>query len=129
MNEENNYNPAIHTFATDKIQAKLVNLMFSIEDAKKALKRGIYGGITKQEQELILRNGQREKEIYEYILDALDQYADVELQLARDGYVWPPKIPALLKEIKNLLTDEGLNKHQKLVDKITIAIEQLNIAD
>jgi|GEM_PF-3924189 hypothetical protein len=32
----------------------------------------------------------------------------------------------LLEDIKALLTDEGLNKHQKLVDKITIAIEQLN---
>ena len=76
MNEENNFGNAIHTFATDKIQAKLVNLMFSIEDAKKALKWGIYGGITKQEQELILRNEQREKEIYEYIFDALNNKND-----------------------------------------------------
>ena len=76
MNEENNFGTAIHTFATDKIQAKLVNLMFSIEDAKKALKWGIYGGITKQEQELILRNEQREKEIYEYIFDALNNKND-----------------------------------------------------
>ena len=76
MNEENNFGDAIHTFATDKIQVKLVNLMFSIEDAKKALRNKIYGGITQEEQELILRNEQREKEIYEYIFDALDQYAD-----------------------------------------------------
>jgi len=76
MNEENNFGNAIHTFATDKIQAKLINLMFSIEDAKKALKTGIYGGITQEEQELILRNEQKEKEIYEYIFYALDNKND-----------------------------------------------------
>ncbi len=76
MNEENNWDPAIHTLATDKIQAKLVNLMFSIEDAKKALKNRIYGGITEEEQRLMLDGEQKEKEIYEYILDALDQVAD-----------------------------------------------------
>ena len=76
MNEENNYDPAIHTFATDKIKSKLVNLMFAVEDAKKALKNGIYGGITEEEQILILRSEQKEKEIYEYILDALDNKND-----------------------------------------------------
>jgi len=68
--------PALHTLATDKIQSKLVNLMFSIDDAKKALKTKVYGGITVEEQRLILDGETREQEIYEYILDALDQYAD-----------------------------------------------------
>ncbi|MDG1314408.1 MAG: hypothetical protein P8P29_02650 [Flavobacteriaceae bacterium] len=76
MNEENNWEPSTHWLATDKIQSKLVNLMFSIEDAKKALKNGIYGGITEEEQRLILDGEQKEKEIYEYILDALEQFAD-----------------------------------------------------
>ena len=76
MNEENNFDPAIHTLATDKIQSKLVNLMFAVEDAKKALKNGIYGGITEEEQILILRSEQKEKEIYEYILDSLNDFAD-----------------------------------------------------
>jgi len=85
MNEENfkriwtttgDYRPPIHTFATDKIQSKLVNLMFAIEDAKRALKNKMYGGITEEEQILILRNTQKEQEIHEYILDALDQVAD-----------------------------------------------------
>tara|TARA_B100000768_G_C11273471_1_gene374627 strand:- start:692 stop:1243 length:552 start_codon:yes stop_codon:yes gene_type:complete len=59
-----------------------------------------------------------------------DVYAEVEAGLIEAGYVWPPKIPALLKEIKTLLTDEGLNKHQKLVDKIDIALDQLTkVAD
>ena len=72
MNEENNYDPGIHTFATDKIQSKLVNLMFAIEDAKKALKNRMYGGVTEEEQRLILNSEQKEQQIYEYILDALD---------------------------------------------------------
>ena len=85
MNEENfkriwtttgDYSPAIHTFATDKIQAKLINLMFAIEDAKRALKNRMYGGVTEEEQILILRNTQKEQEIYEYILDALDNKND-----------------------------------------------------
>tara|TARA_B100000497_G_scaffold39228_1_gene45908 strand:- start:88 stop:318 length:231 start_codon:yes stop_codon:yes gene_type:complete len=76
MNEENNFDPSIHTLATDKIQSKLVNLMFSIEDAKLALKNQIYGGITVEEQRLMLDGEKREKEIYEYILNALDTFAD-----------------------------------------------------
>ena len=69
---ENNYEPGIHTFATDKIQSKLVNLMFAIEDTKKQLRTGIYGGVTKEEMEMVLDSEKREKQIYEYILDALD---------------------------------------------------------
>ncbi len=76
MNEENNYEPAIHTFATDKIKSKLVNLMFSVEDTKKQLRTGIYGGVTKEELEMVLDSEKREKEIYEYILDALDNKND-----------------------------------------------------
>lgn len=76
MNEENNYDPSIHTLATDKIQSKLVNLMFAVEDAKKALRNGIYGGVTEEEQILILKSEQKEKEIYQYILDVLDNKND-----------------------------------------------------
>ena len=76
MNEKNNYNPALHTLATDKIQSKLVMLMFSVEDTKKQLKTGIYGGVTRSEMEMVLNSEKREKEIYEYILDALDKVAD-----------------------------------------------------
>jgi len=76
MNEENNYEPGIHTLATDKIQSKLVNLMFSVEDTKKQLRTGLYGGVTKEEMEMVLDSELREKEIYEYILDALDDFAD-----------------------------------------------------
>ncbi len=73
---ENNYEPGIHTFATDKIQSKLVNLMFAIEDTKKQLRTGIYGGVTKEEMEMVLDSEKREKQIYEYILNALDNKND-----------------------------------------------------
>ncbi len=76
MNEENNYDPAIHNLATDKIKSKLVNLMFAVEDTKKQLRTGIYGGVTKEELEMVLDSELREKEIYEYILDALDNKND-----------------------------------------------------
>jgi len=72
MNEENNYDPAIHTLATDKIKSKLVNLMFAIEDTKKQLKTGIYGGVTREEMYMVHDSELKEKEIYEYILDSLD---------------------------------------------------------
>ena len=75
MNENNN-DPALHTLATDKIQSKLVMLMFSVEDTKKQLRTGMFGGVTREEMEMVLNSEKREKEIYEYILDALDQYAD-----------------------------------------------------
>ena len=52
--------------------------------------------------------------------------AEVEQEFLDKGYVWPPKIPALLNEIKTMLTDEGLNKHQRMVDRIDAALEQLN---
>ena len=55
-----------------------------------------------------------------------DVRTEVEQEFHNKGYVWPPKIPALLNEIKTMLTDEGLNKHQRMVDKIDAALEQLN---
>ena len=76
MNEKNNINPDTHWLATDKIQAKLVNLMFSIEYTKKQLRTGIHSGVTKEEMEMVLDSELREKEIYEYILDSLDKCAD-----------------------------------------------------
>jgi hypothetical protein len=50
--------------------------MFAVEDTKKQLRTGIYGGVTKEEMEMVLDSEIREKEIYEYILDALDNKND-----------------------------------------------------
>ena len=36
----------------------------------------MFGGVTREEMEMVLNSEKREKEIYEYILDALDQYTD-----------------------------------------------------
>ena len=75
MNENNN-DPALHTLETDKIQSKLVMLMFSVEDTKKQLRTGMFGGVTREEMEMVLNSEKREKEIYEYILDKLDNKND-----------------------------------------------------
>jgi hypothetical protein len=50
--------------------------MFSIEDTKKQLRTGIYSGVTKEEMEMVLDSEKRERQVYEYILDALDYVAD-----------------------------------------------------
>ena len=91
--------------------------------------------VVRQFQDAI-RNGQSvycddENFIEQVCDDMIDSFlddvrADVEMEFHDKGYLWPSKIPALLKEVRTLLTDEGLNKHQKLVDKIDIALDQLN---
>jgi len=83
-----------------------------------------------------IRNGlsiycDEESRIDEAIEDMSDRIydnvrAEVEQEFLDKGYVWPTKVPALLNEIKALLTDEGLNKHQRMVDRIDAALEQLN---
>jgi hypothetical protein len=57
--------------ATDKIQAKLVQAMFDREDAKKILRTKIYGGVTREENEMILDGIKTDIEVLEYILDSL----------------------------------------------------------
>ena len=57
--------------ATDKIQAKLVQAMFDREDAKKILRTKIYGGVTREENEMILDGIKTDIVVLEYILDNL----------------------------------------------------------
>jgi len=57
-----------------------------------------------------------------------DVQADVELQLIDQGYVWPPKIPELLKDCKKLLS-KTVPDNLSIINRIDIAIEQLNSAD
>ena len=56
---------------TDKIQAKLVQAMFDREDTKKILRTKIYGGVTREENEMILDGIKTDIEVLEYILDSL----------------------------------------------------------
>jgi len=56
-----------------------------------------------------------------------DVQADVELQLINQGYVWPTKIPHLLQEIWETISNEDTTgKHKNLLDRINITIEQIN---
>ena len=50
--------------------------MHVIRNTKKQLRTGIYGGVTKEETEMVLDSEKRERQVYEYILDALDYVAD-----------------------------------------------------
>ena len=86
-----------------------------------------------------IRNGQSrycdDEDFIEQVCDGMidtfldDVRADVEMEFHDKGYAWPPKIPALLKEIRNILTADAVIKHQSTVTKIDIALEQLNNAD
>lgn len=68
------------------------------------------------------------EEVCDGMIDSFldDVRANVETEFHNKGYVWPTKIPTLLSEIKTMLIGEGLDKHQKVVDKIDAALEQLN---
>lgn len=86
-----------------------------------------------------IRNGQSiycdDEDFIEQVCDGMidtfldDVRADVEMEFHDKGYAWPPKIPALLKEIRNILTADAVIKHQSTVTKIDTALEQLNNAD
>ena len=57
--------------AIDKINAQLINAQFAVEDSKRDLKDGLYGGVTKREQELIFEGYKTEVLVFKYILNEL----------------------------------------------------------
>ena len=59
--------------AIDKTHAQLINAQFAVEDSKRDLKIGLYGGVTKEEQELIFEGYKTEVQVYEYILNKLQE--------------------------------------------------------
>ena len=59
--------------AIDKTHAQLINAQFAVEDSKRDLKTGLYGGVTKREQELIFEGYKMEVQVYEYILNKLQE--------------------------------------------------------
>jgi len=59
-----------------------------------------------------------------------DVRAEVEQNLIEAGYVWPSKVPQILKTAWETISNHNSdNQYKKLLDQITTAIEQLNIAD
>jgi len=59
--------------AIDKINAQLINAQFYVEDSKRDLKDGLYGGVTRREQELIFEGYKIEVHVFEYILNTLQE--------------------------------------------------------
>jgi len=59
-----------------------------------------------------------------------DVRANVEMEFHDKGYVWPPKIPALLKEVRDILTADTVIQNPETIKRIDVALEQLNkVAD
>ena len=68
-------------------------------------------------------------EAVEQMIDTFydDLQADTEMKLIDQGYVWPTKIPHLLQEIWETMSNEDTaDKHKNLLNRINVAIEQLN---
>ena len=57
--------------AIDKTHAQLINAQFAVEDSKRDLKDGLYGGVTRREQELIFEGYKTEVLVFKYILNEL----------------------------------------------------------
>ena len=90
--------------------------------------------VIRQFQEYI-RNGQSiycdDVEFIEQVCDDMidsfldDVRADVEMEFHDKGYVWPSKIPALLKEVRDILTADTVIQNPETIKRIDIALDQL----
>ena len=82
-----------------------------------------------------IRNGQSvycddENFIEQVCDDMIDSFlddvrADVEMEFHDKGYAWPSKIPALLKEVRTLLTADTVIQNPETIKRIDIALDQL----
>lgn len=85
-----------------------------------------------------IRNGQSiycdDTDFIEQVCDGMidtfldDVRANVEMEFHEKGYVWPPKIPLLLKEVRDILSADTVAKYPVTVSKLDIALEQLTKA-
>ena len=55
-----------------------------------------------------------------------DVRADIEMEFHDKGYAWPPKIPALLKEVRDILTADTVITNPETIKRIDTALNQLN---
>ena len=55
-----------------------------------------------------------------------DVRADVVNEFFDKGYVWPSKIPQLLKEVRDILTADTVIQNPETIKRIDIALNQLN---
>tara|TARA_R100001198_G_C5135505_1_gene151736 strand:- start:162 stop:713 length:552 start_codon:yes stop_codon:yes gene_type:complete len=85
-----------------------------------------------------IRNGQSvycdDEDFIEQVCDNMidtfldDVRADVEMEFHNKGYVWPLKIPALLKEVRDILTADNAVANPETIKRIDIALDQLTKA-
>ena len=83
-----------------------------------------------------IRNGQSvycdDVDFIEQVCDGMidtfldDVRANVEMEFHDKGYAWPPKIPALLKEVRDILTADTVIQNPETIKRIDIALDQLN---
>ena len=85
-----------------------------------------------------IRNGQSvycdDEDFIEQVCDNMidtfldDVRADVEMEFHNKGYVWPLKIPELLKEVRDILTADNAVANPETIKRIDIALDQLTKA-
>lgn len=85
-----------------------------------------------------IRNGQSvycddENFIEQVCDDMIDSFlddvrADVEMEFHDKGYAWPPKILALLKEVRDILTADTVIQNPETIKRIDIALVTLQLA-
>ena len=83
-----------------------------------------------------IRNGQSvycdDEDFIEQVCDGMidtfldDVRANVEMEFHDKGYVWPSKIPALLKEVRDILTADTVIQNPETIKRIDVALDQLN---
>ena len=57
-----------------------------------------------------------------------DVRANVEMEFHDKGYAWPTKIPALLKEVRDILTADTVIANPETIKRIDTALDQLTKA-
>ena len=83
-----------------------------------------------------IRNGQSvycddEGFIEQVCDDMIDSFLDdvrtnVEMEFHEKGYFWPPKVPALLKEVRDILAADTVISNPETIKRIDIVLDQLN---
>ena len=61
----------IHILAFNKISAQVVVQELRVQDAQRNLALGLHGGVTKEEQEMVVRLEKKELEVFQYILESI----------------------------------------------------------
>ena len=61
----------IHILAFNKISAQVVVQELRVQDAQRNLALGLHGGVTEEEQEMVVRLEKKELEVFQYILESI----------------------------------------------------------